>query len=294
MMNPKQARQLAIHYHILKRLVQDDNALNRIITKDNIKELSDAKAFYEKYFESRRFIEHFPTVFKLIQRETEAAFKRLSRRLLIVNRYEAQYPSALWQDFKEDAPMFLYVSGTLEPLDRKADRLAFYTTSNSSDAYINSCMALITQLKQQSYTVIVQFISLMDNLMFLNLQKMDLPCVVLMRGPITIDLESAIKKFNPRFKRGKKGLNILSITGPFNEPIEENTHLKLMNSLSKLSILFSDDIKDASRFEIQNNLAWKKPSLMPLLDGQLYPSSELLFTLKKPEDFLETLQKLTQ
>lgn len=292
MINQKHARQMAIHYHILKRLVQDDALLNRVITKDNIKELGDAKAFYLKHFESRRFIEHFPTVFKLIQRETEAAFKRLSKRLLIVHRYEPEYPSSLWQDFKDDAPMFLYVSGTLEPLDRKADRLAFFTTNSSSDAYINACMALIAQLKQQNFTIILQFVSLMDNLMFLNLQKLDLSCMVFMRGPITLDLEAAIKKFNPRFKRGRKGLNIFSVTGPFNEPMEENIHIKLLNSLSKLSVLFSEDPKDAARLEIQNNLSWRKPSMMPLIDGKQYPSSDLLFTLKSPQDFLTSIQKL--
>lgn len=293
MNNRKNSRQLAIGYHILKRLIQDDALLNRTLTKDNIHELMDAKKFYERYFVGNRFIEHFPMVFKLIERETQAAFKRMSKRLVMVHRYDEKYPASLWQDFREDAPVFIYVSGTLDPLDRYENRIALFTTANSSDTYINECNSLINQFKGQSITVIQQFVSLMDNLLFLQLQKLNIPTMVLFRGPITKDLEAAIKKFNPRFKRGRKGLNIISVTGPFNDPLEDSYHLKLMNSLSKLTILLSDVASDAKNSEIQNNLAWKKPCLLPLLNAKAFPSSDLLYTLESKDDFMKKVLELT-
>lgn len=288
----KHSRQLAFGYHILKRLIQDDALLNRTITKDNINELLDAKKFYEHYFMGSRFVEHFPMVFKLVERETSAAFKRMSKRLDMVHRYETQYPVSLWQDFKEDAPIFMYVSGTLAPLDRYADRIALFTTANSSDMYIDVCSGLIKQFKGHAFTVIQQFVTLMDNLLFLQLQQMSIPTVVLFRGPITKDLEAAIKKFNPRFKRGKKGLNIISVTGPFNDPMEDSFHIKLMNSLSKLSIILSDDVNDIKSIAVINNLAWKKPCFMPLLDAKTFASSELLYTLEHSEKFIDTILNL--
>lgn len=291
MIHPKLSRSICINYHILKRLVQNDVFLNRKVTKTNILELSDARKFYEKHLKQDLPIEAFPVLFKLIERETLAAFKRLSKKLLIVNRYEPEYPSALWQDLKEEAPMFLYLSGNIETLHRSVNKLAFFTNPNSQDAYLQKSLRLIQPLKDQEFVIMLQFNTLLEHLFLMQFQKDHIASLVVFRGPITKDIETAIKKFDLLFKRGKKGLNILSVTSPFNEVTEDKKTMKIMHSLSKISILFSLDPRDAQSFAIENNLSWKKPSMMPLLDGRKMSSSELLFTLKEDEDFIKYIQR---
>lgn len=291
MIHPRLSRSICINYHILKRLVQNDVFLNRKVTKTTILELSDAKKFYEKHLKQDLPIEHFPMLYKLIERETNAAFKRLSKKLIILNRYEIEYPSALWQDLKDEAPMFLYLSGSVYILDRKVNRLAFFTTPNSQDEYLQKSLNLVQSLKGKAYTVILQFNTLLEHLMLMQFQKDQMASLVMFRGPITKDIESAIKKFDLMFKRGKKGLNILSITSPFNEVTDEKTLIKIMHSLSKISILFSRDHRDAQSFSVSNNLSWKKPSMMPLIDGNKMRSSELLYTIKEDQDFIKHIER---
>ncbi len=292
-MNPKQNRQLAIQYHILRRLIQDDSKLHAKINKENIAELLDAKKFYDKYFEPQHNAAQLPMLFKLVQRETEAAFKRISNKVHIIHKYDERYPKCILQDFREDAPMFLYLSGGVDVLDRKYKKISLFTNSKSSDEYIEETLKLLKQLKDSSYVVLIQFNTLMDNLIFLECQKQGIPCIVVFRGPVTKDLENAVKKYNPRFKRGSKGMNIMSITGPFNEVLNEKTQSHLMNSMGRVSVLFSDALNDVNHEAIKNNLYWRKPSLMPLLNGSQYPSSELLFTLEKKEDFKITIDQLS-
>lgn len=291
-MNAKQNRQLAIQYHILRRLIQDDKRLHSKITKENIHELLDAKKFYEKYFEPNHNTIHIPTLFKLIQRETEAAFKRMSVKVHIIHKFDEHYPKSILQDFKEDAPMFIYLSGGIEVLDRKFKKISYFTTPISTDVYIQDTLNLIKELKGTNSIAIIQFNTLMDNIIFLELQKMNIPCIVIFRGPITKDLENSIKKYNPRFKRGLKGMNIMSITGPFNEVLSETVQTHLMNSMGHTSVLFSAVVADVNHEAIRNNLSWRKPSLMPLLNSSNYPSSDLLFTLEKVEDFTRIINQL--
>lgn len=291
-MNPKQHRQLAIQYHILRRLIQDDSKLHSKITKDNISELLDAKKFYEKYFEPQHNVSQLPMLFKLIQRETEAAFKRISNKVHIIHKFDERYPKCFLQDFRDEAPMFIYLSGGVDVLDRKLKKVSIFSSSKSTDDYINQSLHLIRQLKDSGYVALIQFNTLMDNLIFLECQKLSIPCIVVFRGPVTKDLENAVKKYNPRFKRGSKGMNIMSITGPFNEVLSEKIQTHLMNSMGRVSILLSEAVSDVNHEAIRNNLSWRKPSFMPLLNGSEYPSSELLFTLEKSEDFKKTIDHL--
>ncbi len=291
-MNPKLNRQLAIQYHILRRLIQDDKKLNALITKDNVQELLDAKKFYDKYFVPQQNVSQIPMLFKLIQRETEAAFKRVSTKVHIVHKYDERYPKSILQDFRDEAPMFIYLSGGVEVFDRKYKKISFFSTTKSHDEYIQDSLDLVKRLKGTAFVAIIQFNTLMDNLLFLEFQKIGVPCIVVFRGPITKDLENSIKKYNPRFKRGLKGMNIMSVTGPFNEVMSEVTQTRLMNSMGHVSVLFSHDVADVNHEAIRNNLNWRKPSLMPLLNGSEYPSSELLFTLEKGDDFVVTLNRL--
>lgn len=291
MIHPRLSRSICINYHILRRLVQNDVFLNRKVTKTTILELSDAKKFYEKHLKQDLPIEHFPMLYKLIERETNAAFKRLSKKLIILNRYEIEYPSALWQDLKEEAPMFLYLSGSVDSLERKVNRLAFFTTPNSHDAYLQKSLSLVRNLKGKSFTIVIQFNTLLEHLMLMQFQKDQMASLVMFRGPITKDIESAIKKFDLMFKRGRKGLNILSVTSPFNEVTDEKTLIKIMHSLSKVSILFSHDHRDAQSFSVSNNLSWKKPSMMPLIDGNKMRSTELLYTIKEDQDFIKHIER---
>lgn len=291
-MNRKQNRLFAQQYYLIRRLIQNDELLNDLITKENKLEVLNAKDFYDKHLSSQFKLTHIATIFKLIQRETEVAFKRISNRIHIINRFDEVYPRSFIQDLKEEAPMFIYLSGKTEILNRKLKKLAFFTNTQVSDEYIVKSLKCVQQLKGSEYVALLQFNTLLDNLLFLEFQKQGIPCIVVFRGPITKDLEGAIKKFNPGFKRGLKGMNIMSVTGPFNELMNDKIQIKTMNSLAHVSILFSEYPSDVNQDAVINNLNWKKPTFMPLLDTSVHAPSELLFTLENIEGFKNAIDQL--
>ena len=282
-----QNKQLAINYCVLKKLVQNDTLVNTRITKDNIQELLDVQSFYSRYFESTKFVQYFPQVCQLVKRETEAAFARLKQRVFIVHKYDVEYPKAILQDLKDEAPMFLYLCGDNSLLDRKVKRVSLVTTINREDSFIESCKDLCEQFVDQSFTLLIQNRSVVDHILYEQFKEKNVSVIHFMNGPLFKD-EDAIKickSNNPKFAH-------LSFVGPTDNGMEEYQRIKLMNSLGKVTVLLSDNPNDVHHFSIQNNYTWHKPSVLPLLKSHETKSFERVFTLDNTEDFIPLLNNL--
>lgn len=280
-------KKLAINYSVLKKLVQNDTLVNTRITKDNINELLDVQKFYSTYFESTKFVQYFPQVCQLVKRETEAAFARLKQRVFIVHKFDEEYPKAILQDFKEEAPLFLYLCGDNTLLDRKVKRVSIVTTINREDAFIEQCKALCETFVGQPYTLLIQNRSVVDHVIYEQLKEREVSILHFVNGPLFKD-EDAIKickSNNPKFGH-------LSFVGPTDNGMEEYQRIKLMNSLGKVTVLLSDNPNDVHHFSIQNNYSWHKPSVLPLLKTGVTQSFDRVFTLDSMEEFIPLLNNL--
>lgn len=282
-----QNKQLAINYSVLKRLVQNDTLVNSRITKENIVELLDVQKFYMDYFESTKFVQYFPQVCQLVKRETETAFARLKQRVFIVHKYDEEYPKAILQDLKDEAPMFLYLCGDNTLLDRKVQRVSLVTTINREDTFIETCKNLCEQFIDTSFTLLIQNRSVVDHVIYEQLKAQNVSILHLVNGPLFKDAEAIkiCKSSNPKFGH-------LSFVGPTDAGIEEYKRIKLMNSLGKVTVLLSDNPNDIHHFSIQNNYSWHKPSLLPLLKNNQTLHFDRVFTLENTNDFIPLLNNL--
>lgn len=282
-----QNKKLAINYSVLKKLVQNDTLVNTRITKDNILELLDVQQFYSTYFESTKFVQYFPQVCQLVKRETEAAFARLKQRVFIVHKYDEEYPKAILQDLKDEAPLFLYLCGDNSLLDRKVKRVSLVTTINREDKFIESCKNICEQFIHQPYTLLIQNRSVVDHVIYEQIKERDVSILHFVNGPLFKD-EDAIKickSNNPKFGH-------LSFVGPTDNGMEEYQRIKLMNSLGKVTVLLTDNPNDVHHFSIQNNYSWHKPSILPLLKKHETQSFERVFTLDSTDEFIPLLNNL--
>lgn len=282
-----QNKQLAINYSVLKRLVQNDSLVNTRINKENIQELLDVQKFYETYFESTKFVQYFPQVCQLIKRETESAFARLKQRVFIVHKYDEEYPKAILQDLKDEAPLFLYLCGDNTLLDRKVKRVSVVTTINREDVFIEECKNLCEQFVDSPFTILLQNRSVVDHVVYEQLKEKNVSILHFVNGPLFKDADAVkiCKSNNPKFGH-------LSFVGPTDAGIEEYQRLKLMNSLGKVTVLLSDNPNDVHHFSIQNNYSWHKPSLLPLLKNHQTVHFDRVFTLEDTADFIPLLNNL--
>lgn len=282
-----QNKKLAINYSVLKKLVQNDTLVNTRITKENIHELLDVQKFYSTYFESTKFVQYFPQVCQLVKRETEAAFARLKQRVFIVHKYDEEYPKAILQDLKDEAPLFLYLCGDNTLLDRKVKRVSLVTTINREDKFIESCKNISDQFIGQPFTLLIQNRSVVDHVIYESLKEKDVSILHFVNGPLFKD-EDAIKickSNNPKFGH-------LSFVGPTDNGMEEYQRIKLMNSLGKVTVLLTDNPNDVHHFSIQNNYSWHKPSVLPLLKKDETKSFDRVFTLENADEFIPLLNNL--
>ena len=277
-------KQLAINYTVLRRLVQNDHLVHSRIHKDNIQELMDVRKFYETYFESTKFVQYFPQVCQLIKRETESAFARLRQRVYIVHKYDEAYPKALIQDLKEDAPLFLYLCGDNSLLERKVKRVSIVTTLNREDAYIEESKHICSAFENGHMTVMLQNRSAVDHVLFEQLKDSNVSMIYFVNTPLMKDdtAEKICKSHCPKYA-------MLSFVGPTEDGLEDFMRLKIMNSLGKVTVLLSDQPNDVNHFSIQNNYAWHKPSILPMIKPSMIPHFERVFALDDSESFIDVL-----
>ncbi len=248
----------AMNYAILRTIVQDDHLLKNTLTRNNFNELIDVRAFYQRYFQKDRFIQDNPIIFNLLSREAEIAFSKLRVKVRIIDRFSESYPVSLLQDLREQAPTFLYAYGNLNNLDRKLTRLALVSTLETDETYVQSSLTVLKHLSESTHVLMVQNRSPLDQRMIEQLDSIQYPYVLLSNTPIQKceSIEDGLMYPNK---------TLLSFIGPMDGVMVDFQRLKIMNSLGKLTILLSPHPNDIHHFSVQNNLAWHKPSILPLV-----------------------------
>jgi hypothetical protein len=277
-------KRLAMNYAILRTILQDDERLNTLITRTNLDELIDVQRFYETYVDEHRFILDNPVVFKLLERQAMKAFKELRPQTRILHRFEAEYPLALRQDFQAKAPLFLYVYGDQTLLDRKRLRCALVTTLKEDEHYIAHVELVHQQLQTSVFVPILQNRSDADQTLVQALDASEHPYVLLLNHPI---LKSPLQSEGLR----RSAKTLISFVGPMDGVMVEYQRLKVLNSLSHVTVLISDQANDVHHFSIQNNLAWRKPSILPLVKPEEAIAFEGLTLLNHPHDLASTLAR---
>lgn len=277
-------KRLAMNYAILRTIVQDDERLNTLITRTNLDELIDVQRFYETYVDEHRFILDNPVIFKLLERQALKAFKALRPQTRILHRFEAEYPLALRQDFQAKAPLFLYVHGDHTLLDRKRARCALITTLKEDADYQAQVHRVHQQLQTSVCVPILQNRSAADHALVEALDASDRPYVLLLNHPI-------LKTPLPSEGLSRSTKTIISFVGPLDGVMVEYQRLKVLNSLSHVTVLISDHANDVHHFSIQNNLAWRKPSILPLVKPDEAIAFEGLTLLNHPDELASTLAR---
>jgi len=248
----------AMNYSILRTIVQDDSLLKRTLTRHNFNELIDVRSFYQRYFKNDRFIQDNPIIFNLLSREAEIAFSKLRTKVRIIDRYSENYPVSLLQDLRDQAPIFLYAYGDLSHLDRKQTRLSIVSTLDSDEQYSLDSLTVLNHLCQSNHVLMVQNRSPLDQKLITYLDSIDYRYILLSNTPI----QKVALKDEGRMYPEK---TLLSFVGPMDGVMVDFQRLKIMNSLGKLTILLSPYPNDIHHFSVQNNLAWHKPSILPLV-----------------------------
>jgi len=268
-------RQLAINYAVLNKLVRDQKAINAMITKTNIDELLNVKDFYFRYFPSSKFVEFFPQVLNLLNKETEAAFGRLKPRLRIITKYDAIYPNALLQDLQDDAPMFIYACGDTSLLDRKLSKLNLICTSTQDDIMIHKSSHLIDGFNQTPYVMVFSQQTALSRVLYYQILKMQLSSLLIINHALT---KSIFKNsFYPCNQADTKHM-ILSAIAPGEEISQKHQLLssQIACSLSKVSILLSNEHQDLDLPVSLVSLKSYRPILCPFL---LHLNQELIITV---------------
>ncbi|MEI7667492.1 MAG: hypothetical protein WCI62_00670, partial [Erysipelotrichaceae bacterium] len=257
-------RQLAINYAILNKLVQDSKAINAAITKANFEELLDVKQFYFTYFSSSKFVQHFPQVLNLLNKETETAFARLKPRVRIITKYDESYPIAILQGLLDEAPMFLYACGDITLLDRKLTKLNLICTSTQEDKLINECTHLIDGFNQSPYVMVFSQQTALSRVLYYHILKMQLSSLLIINHSLT---KSIFKNsFYPCNQADTKHM-ILSAIAPGEEINQRHQFLssQIACSLSKVSILLSNEHQDLDLPVSLVSLKTYRPLLCPYL-----------------------------
>lgn len=280
-------RQLAINYAVLCRLVQNEQAVRQVINKDNFHELSNVERFYREHFNQSKFLQNFPIVSHMLKREVETAFSSLKARTHIYHRYDPEYPKALIQDLKDDAPLFMYSHGDESLLDRKNKRLACVTLPLNHRELIEKSHQFVRQIEGLSYTLLLRKNSSLDKTLIKEAIGLAIPVIKFLNQPLLKD-ES---KKDTRKVASLKVLNI-SFTGPMDAGLDEIQSIMILNSLGKITIVFSDDARDVQHIAVVNNSSWYKPSYLPFIK---LPAHQLehVYTDDSEDDLKSLLERLS-
>jgi hypothetical protein len=280
-------RQLAINYAILKKLVQDDKEVAKLITKDNYLELLDVQAFYHAHFEAAKFVEFFPVVYALLRRETEAAFARLKPRIRIYNRFEKEYPSSLAHDLGHEAPMFIYVCGDIDLFDRKLPKLYLISNTGKSDRLIQASLNILDSFDGSKEVLVLSQQTPLTHIVYNKIHTLSVSSIVYVNAPLT----KAIFKstFFPCNQTKIKHL-LVSAIPPDETNLDRLQALTnaLAVSMSKAGILLSDQPGDLKLDGCLKLLGSHKPLIVPFFTALRH---DLILSLQ-PEQLRQTIDEM--
>lgn len=280
-------RQLAINTAILKKLVQDEQAVLKLINKDNLMDLLDVQAFYHDHFEAAKFVEFFPMVYDLLRRETEAAFARLKPRIRIYNRYEKEYPTSLAHDLGQDAPLFIYVCGDIDLFDRKLPKLYLVSNTGRSDRLIQQSLDLLDSFDGSKEVLVLSQQSPLTHIVYNKIHALSVSSIVFVNAALTKSIFKST--FFPCNQTKIKHL-LISAISPDEPNLDRFQSLtdSLAVALSKAGVLLSDQSADLKLDGCLKLLASHRPLIVPFFTAVRH---DLILSLR-PDQLRETLDAL--
>ncbi len=280
-------RQLAINYAILKKLTQDEQAVAKLINKDNLMDLLDVQAFYHTHFEAAKFVEFFPMVYDLLRRETEAAFARLKPRIRIYNRYEKEYPTSILHDLGQEAPLFIYVCGDIDLFDRKLPKLYLISSTGRADRLIQQSLDLLDVFDGSKEVLVLSQQSPMNHLVYTKIHTLSVSSIVFVNAALTKSIFKST--FFPCNQTKIKHLLISAISPdePNLDRFQAQTN-SLAVAMSKAGILLSDQAGDLKLDGCLNLLSSHRPLIVPFFTAVRH---DLILSLR-PDQLRETLDAM--
>ncbi len=270
-------RHLAINYAILKKLVQDERAVSKLITKDNLMDLLDVQTFYHTHFEATKFVEFFPVIYQLLRRETEAAFARLKPRIRIYHRYEIEYPSSFINDLGTDAPLFIYTCGDTDLLERRLPKLALISNVGQADRLIQASLEILNQFDGSREVLVLSQQTPLNHILYAKIHTLEVSSIVLVNNSLNKSIFKST--FFPCNQSKVKHLLISAIS-------PDETNLDQMQvitdamaiSISKAGILLSEQATDLRLEGCLRCLSSHKPLIVPFFD---YARHELILPMNR-------------
>jgi hypothetical protein len=270
-------RHLAINYAILKKLVQDERAVSRLITKDNLMELLDVQAFYHTHFAAAKFVEFFPVIYQLLRRETEAAFARLKPRIRIYHRYETEYPTSFINDLGVNAPLFIYACGDTDLFERRLPKLALISSRGRADRLIQASLDLLNQFDGSREVLVLSQQTPLNLIVYAKIHTLSVSSILFVNNSLNKSIFKST--FFPCNQSKVKHLLISAIS-------PDETNLDQMQvvtdalaiSISKAGILMSEQASDLKLEGCRRCLGSHKPLIIPFFD---YSHHELILPMNR-------------
>ena len=280
-------RQLAINFAILKKLVKDEQAVAKLITKENLMDLLDVQAFYHDNFEAIKFVEFFPMVYDLLRRETEASFTKLKPRIRIFNRYEKEYPSAILHDLGHDAPLFIYVCGDIDLFDRKQPKLYLVCHQGKAEKMAPAALSLLDSFDGSKEVLVLSQQTPLSHLVYQKIHAMSVSSIVFVNAALTKSIFKST--FFPCNQTKIKHLLISAISPdePKAERFQNQTD-SLAVAMSKAGILLSDLPSDLKLEGCLRLLSTHRPLIVPFFIAVRH---DLILSLQ-PETLRESIDSL--
>ena|GEM_PF-1254299 len=289
-------REIAINFEILRKLVKDDARLNQLITRDRFLELQQVSEFYFNHCPASRFIQDYPKVFQMMQRETVAAFTKLLPNTKIISKFDEEYPAALLQDLKEDAPLFIYACGNIALLGRKHAKVVLTGSRSANEKEMIHAKELSVALAKKGYVVTTGFDDLLDTSAQAGLQEAGLSGMSILHIPLVKSfVEGSLETSIKRQLFSAPSLVISPFPPTQTALLKSESELvgKMLASIGKVSVVLSAKEGGSAHREAGYCVAMHKPVILPkyILMSLKFIESKYIFSTVNDDELMELIQQ---
>ncbi|MGB7594968.1 MAG: DNA-processing protein DprA [Erysipelotrichaceae bacterium] len=289
-------REIAINYEILRRLVQDDLILKHVVTRDRYAELLNVSQFYFNYCPPSRFIQDFPKVFQMMQRETVAAFSRLLPNTKIISKFDAEYPPSLLLDLKDEAPLFLYVCGNIGLLERKHPKIVIVGSRSANEKEMIHAGNLSEMLGKANYIVTSGFEDALDTCVQSALQNAGLPGITFLHLPLLKTyVDGSLSTSIKRSLFSSPSLVVSPFPPTHSSMLKSESILvgRMLASIGKVSIVMSAKEGGSAQKEAEYCIQMHKPVILPkyILLSLKFIESKYVLSVNSDEELLDLVKQ---
>jgi len=289
-------REIAINFEILRKLVQDDAKLNQMITRDRFHELLQVSEFYFNYCPASKFIQDYPKVFQMIQRETVGAFAKLLPNTKIISKFDEEYPASLLQDLKEEAPLFLYGCGNLSLLNRKHPKIAIVGSRSANEKEMIHAKNLSATLGKSGYIVMSGFDDPLDTCVQAASQENRFPSITLLHMPLVKSfVEGSLSASIKRQLFSTPSLTLSPFPPTRAGMLKSESELigRMLASIGKVSVVMSAKEGGSAHREAGYCVALHKPVILPkyILLSLKFIDSRYIFSVDSDEELMTMIQQ---